>query len=137
MTDFQIAVRVYIEDTDAGGIVYYVNYLKFIERARTEFLRAIGFNKAAIFDDSLMFVVSAMNVKYLHAAKLDDKLAVTARVRDVARVSMEFEQHVYRDQVLLFSATVQVACVDRETLRPKRIPVTLLDALAESTMKGS
>ncbi|AKH70401.1 tol-pal system-associated acyl-CoA thioesterase [Spongiibacter sp. IMCC21906] len=137
MSVFQFPVRVYIEDTDAGGIVYYVNYLKFIERARTECFRALGFDKAAIFDDALMFVVSGMTVKYLHAAKLDDELVVTATVTTVARVRLEFEQDIYRDGTKLFTAKVQVACVDRVSHKPKRIPETLLTALAESSEKGS
>ncbi len=131
MRDFHLPLRVYIEDTDAGGIVYYVNYLKYIERARTEFMRAIGFDKAAIFDDSLMFVVSAMTVKYLHAAKLDEQLTVSARVSKMARVSLEFEQDIWRDETRLFSATVQIACVDRDTLKPRRLPNRLQSALAE------
>lgn len=137
MTAFQFPVRVYIEDTDAGGIVYYVNYLKFIERARTEYLRALGFDKAAIFDASLMFVVSDMTVKYLRAAKLDDELAVTARVSRASRVSLEFEQHVYRGETPLFTARVQIACVDRDTLKPKRIPAVLTTAIAQSLKEGS
>ncbi|GAB3371114.1 tol-pal system-associated acyl-CoA thioesterase [Spongiibacter taiwanensis] len=137
MSDFSIPVRVYIEDTDAGGIVYHANYLKFIERARTEFLRAKGFDKAALFDDELMFVVSAMNVKYSHAAKLGEELMVTARVSALARVSMEFEQRVFFRDRELFSASVQIACVDRSTHKPKRIPATLISALAGLSEKES
>lgn len=137
MSEFQLPLRVYIEDTDAGGIVYYVNYLKYIERARTEFMRDLGFDKAAIFGDSLMFVVSAMTVKYLHAAKLDEQLSVTARVAKTARVSLEFEQDIWRDDIRLFTATVQVACVDRHTLKPRRLPLRLQQALAELSQSRS
>ena len=76
--NFAVTVRVYIEDTDAGGIVYYVNYLKFMERARTEFMRSLGYGKTAIFSDDKMFVVHSANVQYLGAARLDDELSVTA-----------------------------------------------------------
>ncbi|MDF1691959.1 MAG: tol-pal system-associated acyl-CoA thioesterase [Zhongshania sp.] len=127
--EFSLPLRVYIEDTDAGGIVYYVNYLKFMERARTEYMRAQGFSKAAIMNDALMFVVSALQTKYLRPARLDEQLIVTARVLAAARVSLCFEQRVYRGEELLCEAEVTVACVDSSTLKPKRIPTELLAAL--------
>ncbi len=127
--EFRLPLRVYIEDTDAGGIVYYVNYLKFMERARTEYMRALGFSKTEIMNDALMFVVSALQTKYLRPARLDEQLIVTARVLAAARVSLRFEQRVYRGEELLCDAEVIVACVDSATLKPKRIPATLLAAL--------
>tara|TARA_R110001599_G_scaffold60003_3_gene166688 strand:- start:3153 stop:3545 length:393 start_codon:yes stop_codon:yes gene_type:complete len=127
--EFRLPLRVYIEDTDAGGIVYYVNYLKYMERARTEYMRDQGFSKAAIMNDALMFVVSALQTKYLRPARLDEQLIVTARVIAAARVSLRFEQRVYRGEELLCEAEVTVACVDSTTLRPKRIPTELLAAL--------
>ena len=81
--EFSLDLRVYIEDTDAGGIVYYVNYLKFMERARTELMRSLGFGKMYIFNHDLMFVVREMNVQYLRPATLDDELVVTAAVREL------------------------------------------------------
>jgi tol-pal system-associated acyl-CoA thioesterase len=137
LSKFRLPIRVYIEDTDAGGIVFYVNYLKYLERARTELFRSIGFDKAAIFDDSLMFVVSGMTVKYLHAAKLDDELVVTATVTSMARVSLEFTQDIFRGETQVLTAQVQIACVDRVTHKPRRIPQTLLTAMAELSEKGS
>lgn len=129
MTEFGLPLRVYIEDTDAGGIVFYVNYLKYMERARTEFMRAKGFAKNEIMNDALMFVVSELKTKYLRSARLDEQLFVTATVIAAAKASMVFEQRVYRDQELLCDAQVKVACVDRESLKPKRIPQALLAAL--------
>ncbi|MFT5887918.1 MAG: 4-hydroxybenzoyl-CoA thioesterase [Zhongshania sp.] len=129
MTEFGLPLRVYIEDTDAGGIVFYVNYLKYMERARTEFMRAKGFAKNEIMNDALMFVVSELKTKYLRSARLDEQLFVTATVIAAAKASMVFEQRVYRDQELLCDAQVKVACVDRVSLKPKRIPQALLAAL--------
>jgi 4-hydroxybenzoyl-CoA thioesterase/acyl-CoA thioester hydrolase len=129
LTEFGLPLRVYIEDTDAGGIVFYVNYLKYMERARTEFMRAKGFAKNEIMNDALMFVVSELKTKYLRSARLDEQLFVTATVIAAAKASMVFEQRVYRDQELLCDAQVKVACVDRVSLKPKRIPQALLAAL--------
>ncbi|CAA0097809.1 Acyl-CoA thioesterase YbgC [Zhongshania aliphaticivorans] len=122
-------LRVYMEDTDAGGIVFYVNYLKFFERARTEYMRALGFHKAAFIDESLMFVVTDLTTKYLRSAKLDEQLIVTAKVIAAAKASLSFDQHVYRGDEVLCSAQVKLACVDKVALKPKRIPEALLSVL--------
>lgn len=122
-------LRVYMEDTDAGGIVFYVNYLKFFERARTEYMRALGFHKAAFIDESLMFVVTSLTTKYLRPAKLDEQLIVTATVIAAAKASLSFEQQVYRGNEVLCKAQVSLACVDKVTLKPKRIPEALLSVL--------
>ncbi len=122
MTEFNIELRVYIEDTDAGGIVYYVNYFKFLERCRTEFLRSLGFQKAAIFDDNAMFVVRSANAKYHRPALLDDILTVSAHVTELKRASLTMAQCVYRHDQLLVSADVEVACVNKDTLKPMAIP---------------
>ncbi|MFA7555139.1 MAG: YbgC/FadM family acyl-CoA thioesterase [Spongiibacteraceae bacterium] len=131
---FQWPLRVYIEDTDAGGIVYYVNYLKYIERARTEFLRSLGFGKQAIFNTDLMFVVRAVNSEYLKPALLDDELIATAEVVEVGRVFLVMRQCVYRIESrdliakneLLFKAEVKLACVDRQSIKPQRIPADMI-----------
>ena len=94
--EFSLPLRVYIEDTDAGGIVYYVNYLKFMERARTEFMRNLGFGKDFIFNHDLMFVVRDAAIKYLKPAKLDDQLEATARIAGLGGASITFEQIVRR-----------------------------------------
>jgi tol-pal system-associated acyl-CoA thioesterase len=127
--EFSLPIRVYIEDTDAGGIVYYVNYLKYFERARTEFMRAIGFDKGAFFGDELMFVVTSVETQFHRSARLDDAVSVTAQVVDVGAATMSFVQRVLRDGDLLASATVGVAAVHRETGRPRRLPSVLRDAL--------
>lgn len=124
-----IPVRVYIEDTDAGGIVYYVNYLKFMERARTELLRSLGYAKTAIFSDELMFVVHSTQINYLSPARLDESLDVDAAVIKTGRSYMLFNQTVRRDGTLLCEATVKIACVKQTTLKPHRIPQHMLDAL--------
>lgn len=132
--EFSLPIRVYIEDTDAGGIVYYVNYLKYFERARTEFMRAIGFDKGAFFGDELMFVVIAVDTKFLRPARLDDAVLVTAQVTEVGAATMNFSQRVVRDDVVLASASVSVAAVHRESGRPRRLPPVLRAALLSATV---
>ena len=128
---FAIPVRVYIEDTDAGQIVYYINYLKFMERARTEYMRAKGFGKTAIFSDDKMFVVHSANVQYLGAARLDDELAVTARPIKVARSNIVFEQTVLRGGELLCKGEIRIACVDRASNKPCAMPDEMYDQVKE------
>lgn len=129
MDEFRWPLRVYIEDTDAGGIVFYVNYLKYMERARTEFMRAHGFGKAAIFSSDLMFVVHGVNVQYHRPAKLDDELIATARILNHGAAKLAFEQRILRDAEELCGGRVDIVCVERQTLKPKRIPNELLAAL--------
>lgn len=139
---FAIDIRVYIEDTDAGGIVYYVNYLKFMERARTEFMRALGYGKTAIFSDDKMFVVHSANVKYLGAARLDDELYVTAEPLKIAHSNIVFEQNVFRrndprggDRLsgdeLLCRGEVRIACVERSTGRPCAMPDAMFEQVKQ------
>lgn len=127
----ELPLRVYIEDTDAGGIVYYVNYLKFMERARTELLRSLGFGKTAIFSDDLMFVVHSTQIKYLGPAKLDDLLSVTARIEKVGRSYFLFHQQVINDGQVITDAHVKVACVSRDLMQPKRLPPAIMAAVTE------
>jgi len=122
VSEFQLPVRVYVEDTDAGGIVYYVNYLKFLERARTEWFRHRGFEKPALFRDNLMFVVHSLNIDYRHPARLDDLLLATARVVRGGRTFFVMEQRVLRGDELICAAEVKVACVNRDSMRPAAIP---------------
>lgn len=128
--EFHWPLRVYIEDTDAGGIVFYVNYLKYMERARTEFMRAYGFDKAAVFSAHLMFVVRAIAVDYRRPAKLDDELIATACIVEQRSAQLTFEQRILRGAEELCCGRVNIACVDQHTLKPKRIPEDLLIALA-------
>ncbi|HSB96314.1 MAG TPA: thioesterase family protein [Spongiibacteraceae bacterium] len=152
--EFLWPVRVYIEDTDAGGIVFYVNYLKYMERARTEFMRALGYGKnsfepserdenaageGGIFTDQLMFVVHSVAASYHKPARLDDELFATARILSLGAAQMRFEQRILRGSEphseslsyeVLCSGEVKIACVDRRTLKPRRIPNALLAALS-------
>lgn len=119
---FAITLRVYIEDTDAGGIVYYVNYLKFMERSRTEFLRALGYDKPAILEGGQLLVVHSANANYKRPARLDDLLKVTTTPIKVARSYVEFQQQVLRDDELLCEGIIRIACVQSETMKPCALP---------------
>ncbi|MEM1144373.1 MAG: tol-pal system-associated acyl-CoA thioesterase [Pseudomonadota bacterium] len=127
--EFSLPIRVYIEDTDAGGIVYYVNYLKFLERARTEFMRALGFDKQAIFNQGLMFVVRDVSLSYQKPAQLDDQLVATVNVCRVGGASMELHQRVLRGTELLAGGEVKIACVDPAQLNARRMPKDMLAKL--------
>jgi len=127
--EFSFKLRVYIEDTDAGGIVYYVNYLKFMERARTEFMRSMGYGKDYIFNHDLMFVVRDVAVKYLRPATLDDELEATASVRRVRGAVMILQQSVRRGAEILAQGDVTIACVGRAGLKPRRLPPEMVAAL--------
>jgi len=120
--EFSFKLRVYIEDTDAGGIVYYVNYLKFMERARTEFMRSLGYGKEYIFNHDLMFVVRDVALTYLLPARLDDELEATATVRELRGAVMVMHQSVRRGEEILARGDVAIACVDRTGVKPRRLP---------------
>ena len=130
---FEWRVRVYWEDTDAGGIVFYANYLKFFERARTEWLRALGVEQQRLREaEGAMFVVSATDVRYLRPARLDDLLLVTAQVTDAGRASLTIAQSARRDSPagdLLCEGTIRIGWVDGSTLTPRRMPPSLRQAL--------
>ena len=127
---FRHATRVYWEDTDAGGIVYYANYLRFFERARTEWLRALGFAQQRMLqDDGVMFVVADTALRYLRPARLDDLLEVTVAVREAARVSLHLEHQALRGTELLAEGDIRIAWVDAPTLKPRRIPDEVLGRL--------
>lgn len=125
---FHWPVRVYWEDTDAGGIVFYANYLKFFERARTEWLRHLGVNQHALRDSTGgMFVVSTSQLNYLRPARLDDMLTVSAELTQISRASMTITQTAQRmdettGPVTLCVGTIGIAWVNAQTLRPERIP---------------
>jgi|SRR5690606_9021216 len=125
MQSFKIPVRIYIEDTDAGGIVYYVNYLKFMVRSRTEFLRSFGYDKPAILDGGLLLVVHSAQINYRRPARLDDLLDVTTEIQKLARTYVEFQQKVLRGEELLCEGLVRVACVDANSMRPHLLPAAI------------
>ena len=127
---FDHAVRVYWEDTDAGGIVFYANYLKFFERARTEWLRSLGIGQQSLRDETGgMFVVSETQVKYLQSAKLDDLLRVTAQLQTSGRASLTIAQQAWRDDLLLCEGTIRIGWVQVQDLKPARIPSSILERL--------
>lgn len=131
---FSWPVRVYWEDTDAGGIVFYANYLKFFERARTEWLRERGVEQGQLKEQSGgMFVVSEVHVRYHRSARLDDQLIVTAVPTEVGRASMVLQQQALlvkgTDTQLLCEASVRVGWINASSHQPTRIPSTLLDTL--------
>lgn len=119
--------RVYYEDTDAGGVVYYVNYLKFMERTRTEWLRALGFAQSQLAVENLLFVVHSAEARYLAPARLDDELLVSAELMELKRASLVFRQQVRReaDGTLLCEGRVTVACVRADSFKPRAIPEAL------------
>jgi acyl-CoA thioester hydrolase len=123
---YEHRVRVYWEDTDAGGVVYYANYLKFLERARSEWLRALGVDQPRLrAERALQFVVVSVTVDFLRPAKLDDEVLVTAALANLTGATIEFKQSIWREDVQLIDATVRCACLDSATLRPRAIPKDL------------
>ena len=129
---FQHPVRVYWEDTDAGGIVFFANYLKFFERARTEWLRSLGIQQSALRErNGGMFVVAHTEVRYLRPARLDDELLVTAELQETGRATLLIAQQalLLPGRAVLAAGTIRIGWVDAATLQPARIPATLLEAL--------
>ena len=130
---FNWPVRVYYEDTDAGGVVFYANYLKFFERARTEWLRARGIHQHDLLQShGVVFVVKRCGIDYHAPARLDDELNITAVVERVGRASVQFQQQAWRmngEQRLLCAAQVQVVCVDGASFRPCPIPENVLQSI--------
>jgi acyl-CoA thioester hydrolase len=116
-------VRVYYEDTDGGGVVYYANYLRFLERARTEWLRSLGFEQGELAQRyRVLFVVRSVAVEYLRPSLFDDSLQITVEPAKVGAGQIELAQRVLRDHEVLVTATVRVACVDAGSFRPMRMP---------------
>jgi acyl-CoA thioester hydrolase len=130
MEPFSWPVRVYWEDTDAGGIVYYANYLKFMERARTELLRTFGVHQSRLAaEQGLIFAIVSLHLDYRLPARLDDLLLVTCQVATEGRASFAFQQSVWRERIggeLLTTGSTRVACLDAHSLRPRRLPEVLL-----------
>lgn len=129
LPEFHFPARVYIEDTDGGGIVYYVNYLKFMERARTEFLRDLGFEHYLHSSEDFMFVVRGAQVRYFSPARMDDALVITAQMRSMGRASFIFHQKVMRGDTVLVGGDIEIACVKRSDMKPRALPDRLLALL--------
>ena len=131
---FRFPLRVYWEDTDAGGVVFYANYLKFFERARTEWLRSLGHEQERLrVQTGAVFIVTDTRVRYLRPARLDDVLAVTVQVEHAGRAQMTIAQQAWRQlphgEELLAEGTIRIGCVDAGTFRPQRIPSTIVQSL--------
>jgi acyl-CoA thioester hydrolase len=131
---FTFPIRIYWEDTDAGGIVFYANYLKFFERARTEWLRSLGVEQQSLKDKSGgMFVVSETKIKYFSPARLYDLLEVTAQTSEAGRASLVLSQQAWHSangqRKLLAEGTIRIGWVDTQTMKPGRIPAQILEAL--------
>lgn len=127
MPNFVWPLRVYWEDTDAGGVVFYANYLKFFERARTEWLRALGIEQQTLADTSgVVFVVRSTAVEYNAPARLDDQLEIRTHIERVGPASVQFAQEAWRGDLLLASGNIRVGCVDKGTFRPAPIPAPVL-----------
>lgn len=127
MQSFDWPVRVYYEDTDSGGVVYHANYLKFMERARTEWLRQLGFEQNILKDEhNCLFAVHSMQLSFRRPARFNDALLVRSDVTQMSGASMQFEQSVLRDNELLCQASVRVACLDALRFKPCPIPSFIL-----------
>lgn len=130
--EFSWPVRVYYEDTDAGGVVFYANYLKFFERARTEMLRAMGYEQdELIANEGIIFVVRSVQVDYLSPARFNELLQVSAKVSLAKKASLTFEQVITRGDDVLCEGVIRIACLDAQNMRPKAIPETLFRAIKE------
>ena len=123
-------LRVYYEDTDAQGVVYYANYLKFIERARTEFLRSIGYQQEKLLKEGLIFVVNGIQMSFRKPAKLDDSLKIKTRLIKLGKASFHFDQEVFSEEnFLLCKGLVRCACLDSKSFKPVALPKELLDGM--------
>ena len=126
MSEFIFPIRVYYEDTDSGGVVYYANYLKFMERARTEYLRSLGFEQDEIIaNEGVLFAVRSITVDYLKSARFNQLLNVSAHLAEIGKASLLFAQRVElasSNASILCTGQVKIACLDARTLRPTAIP---------------
>ena len=131
---FHWPVRVYWEDTDAGGVVYYANYLKFMERARSEWLRAFGFEQDVLRDEAgVVFVVRRVEIDYRAPARFNDALDVSVRLHEAGRASLVVKQELMRGALCLAEAVITLACVDAVNFKPVKMPATILQALTHTT----
>lgn len=127
---FSFPIRIYYEDTDAGGIVYYANYLKYAERARTEFLRHLGINQEDMLKNKGMgFVVRDCHINYKSPAKLDDALNITCKVTEIKGVSLKMEQKLYRNDAILSEIEITLVFLSLPAMRPTKIPSEIIDLL--------
>ena len=127
---FSFPIRIYYEDTDAGGIVYYANYLKYAERARTEYLRHLGLNQDTLLkEQGVGFVVRDCHISYKSPAKLDDALHITCKIRDLKGVSLKMEQKLYRGDTILCEIEITLVFLSLPNMRPTKIPSEIISLL--------
>jgi len=131
---FSFPVRVYYEDTDAGGIVYHANYLKFCERARTEYLRHLGIEQDEYLKQNTGFVVKSMEIDFKVAAKFNDEITVVTEIQRIKRASVEFLQTIInKKEQPVFVAKVQVACIDLQQMKPSAMPAEILEVFTSAS----
>lgn len=131
---YKFPIRIYYEDTDAGGIVYHSNYLNFCERARTEFLRKLGIEQDTYLKHNTAFVVKSMDIDFKTAAKFNDELIVETTLLKLKKASVEFSQIIInKNEQLVFTAKVQVACVNTLEMKPMAIPKVILEVLQSAS----
>ena len=141
MSVFSWPARVYWEDTDGGGIVYYANYLRFLERARTEWLRSLGYSQQILAREAgMVFTVASLTVEYRRPARLDDELTITCEPHADRAATIRFQQAIFRGgpggEPPILTAGVRVACVDASTLKPRRLPESLMNVLISRSEKA-
>ena len=139
--NFEWPVRVYYEDTDSGGVVFYANYLKFMERARTEYLRSLGFEQDELIQQkNIIFAVRSVQLDYLSPAKFNDELIISAKLIELKKASMLFEQKIYRknqpDKNLCLGE-IRIACLQADSFKPCAIPTVIADAAQQTSMEDS
>ena len=140
LQEFRWKIRVYYEDTDAGGVVFYANYLKFFERARTEWLRALGVGQHTLaVSERVIFIVKSTAVDYLAPAQLDDELILTVRIEKLGRASVSFMQEAWREDdtgaKLLARGAISVVCVKADSFRPTGIPPHILNSIRSNSIQ--
>ena len=137
VSTFEWPVRVYYEDTDSGGVVYYANYLRFMERARTEWLRALGFEQDRLIrEQGIVFAVRSANVEYLRLARFNDLLIVVSELQHRGRASLTFDHTIIRQHEAsqpCVTGEVKIACINADTFRPQPIPDRLLEEIADGS----
>ena len=132
---FSFPIRIYFEDTDSGGVVYHSNYLKFMERARTEWLRSVGIDQRHLKQqDHIMFVVHRIDIQYKLPARFNDDLIVKSELIEIGSSKIEFRQMIYRNDEMLIDASVDIACIDSEKFKPVRIPYTVKQTMESLCM---
>lgn len=150
LREFSWPVRVYYEDTDSGGVVYYANYLKFMERARTELLRSIGYEQDILQQElGIIFAVHSASIKYKKPARFNDELNVITSIATLGRVSIDFKQSIYLESThhvssaaasaagLLSFADIKVACLNAEKFTPQTIPLSIIEKINKEFQRGS